>query len=100
VTLENIGSGRCTGTATLEAMLTVGRHRRRVVLGHARFKIDAKRKRVVKIALDAAGRQQLRMHQTVAVRLVVTVDGGRTQQRMIKIHPDDFSRGDHDGAGR
>jgi hypothetical protein len=88
VTLENIGTGACTGTVKLEAMVGKHGHRHRVSLGSAHFNIPAKRKHRLQIKLDRAGRTQLSEHHSVPIRLVVTVHDGRNQQRMVKLHPE------------
>ena len=84
------------GAATLEAIVGAAAARRRTVLGSSHFNIRPGRKLMVQIPLTEAGRSLLRRHRTVPARLVVTVEGGATQQRSIKIHPDDYRNRDFD----
>ena len=96
LSLQSLDRGTCKGTVTLQAVVRVLGHPQRIVLGRVHFTIRGRRTQIVQIPLKSVAHKLLSKHKTVSVRLIVTVNGGRTQQRMIKIHPDDFKRPDGD----
>lgn len=80
----------CRGTATLElppgkaADVAKAKPKPPTVLGSARFAIKAGKRGTVKVALNRAGRRQLKAHRSVKATLLVK-DGSKTVTRAVTL---------------